>query len=113
MPIMQDSTFVRIVADRALPIDLGLDIELAFLQFSQSLKSITQKEDHEAWEMVANITEVVRVRLTRSSALDLAMQIIKDGILSDSVKGVGVARAVVKWTEEAKSTDSGSQTDAA
>ena len=79
--VTRDITFSRHAADVGLVIDLGRDVELAFLQFGPCVSARVAKNDEdgdavEGYEFSPGTTEVARVRMAGASAIQLSLLII-------------------------------------
>jgi hypothetical protein len=104
--VVRDSTFARGIADRGLVLDLGRDMEIAFLQTGPNLSSITDHGDTEGVALNPVFTETVRMRMPWPSAVDLAINIIREGILRGSVNTGGILDAIKSFEEEQRSEES-------
>lgn len=94
MKIVRDATFRRSVADRGLVLDLGRDMEIAFLQAGPNLVSVTDHEDSEGVALDPVLTETSRVRVPWPSAVDLAMNILREGVGKGSINVPRVLDAI-------------------
>jgi hypothetical protein len=76
--IVRDATFVRAIADRAIVLNLGRDVELAYLQIGPTITSMEDHGDREQLNMNPSVTESVRLRMHWSTAIDSAMLILNE-----------------------------------
>jgi hypothetical protein len=107
LQIVRDVTFARAVADKVMVINLGRDIEFAFLQHGQNL-ALSEVEDRDGvtFERIAMepvLTEVVRVRISPEGALQTAMQILDRLISSQQIVSEAVLEAIQEMTKKASS----------
>ena len=111
--IVRDSTFSRAVADKAIVLDLGRDVEIACLEAVPELVNIRNKAQVEELETRPVLTEVVRLRLPWSSALSLAIELLGTGISKDMIMVDGLLDAIRSLREESLSASNGNEsTDA-
>ncbi len=110
--VVRDSTFSRAVADEVMPLMLGRDIELSFLQISPLFTTLLDKGDHYLPNGEATMAEVARVRISYAKAVSLAMDIIRSGIVDDRIRGDVVAASIVEWRKEAEATGDAESVDA-
>jgi hypothetical protein len=76
--VARDPTFHRAVADKVLAIDLGRDVELAFLQAGPVVKRmIDWDENSERAQIEPSLTEVARIRVPGPVALGAAVTILE------------------------------------
>lgn len=76
--VVRDSTFCRAVADKVVAIDLGKDVELAFLQGGPTVKRLIDfDEDTEQVQLEGGLSEVARIRVSGPVALSIAVNIIE------------------------------------
>lgn len=101
--VTRDSTFSRVVADRAVILDLGRDVELAFLQMGPSIVEILDHGDSEEVNLDPKLTEVTRMRMPWYGAVDTAMHILRTGISKGSVNVEAVVEAIQRMGQEFKS----------
>jgi hypothetical protein len=102
VPVVQDSTFTRAVADRVVPINLGQDLELACLQFGHTPISLLAHETGQTVSLTANLTEVVRLRMIWAIAIDLSLQIIQMGLKGGQIDPALLNTNITNFIEEAK-----------
>ena len=112
--IVRDNTFVRAVADKALVLDLGRDLEIACLQAGPALT--TWSDTGEGIELGLNpaLTEVVRLRMPLSNAFDLALHIIQIGISKNIIDHSKLAALLEGMNDESQSdqpSDGGGDAD--
>lgn len=100
--VTRDSTFSRAVADRAVILDLGRDVELAFLQTGPAIVEILDHGDSEEVSLDPKLTEVTRMRMPWYGAVDTAMHILRTGISKGSVNVDAVVEALQRMDEEFK-----------
>lgn len=110
VPVIRDATFHRAVADKAIVIDLGRDVELALLQGSPTVKKmIDLDEENEQAQLEGGFTEVVRLRLAAPVAFNIAVNILDTLVRAGKVKSAGlldlVSRMVADETAEESETD--------
>lgn len=77
--IVRDSTFARATIDRLVAINLGRDLELSGLQIGPLVEGIEDHGEQELLQLTPVVTEVVRLRLHWSSAIDAVMTILQQG----------------------------------
>jgi len=98
LKVVRDPTFHRSVADTGLVLDLGRDLEIAFIQFGAEVQhhiSVGDEDDEqEGFEMAPGMTEVSRVRISRPSALTMAMMIIEALVEDGRLKEEGFLKSV-------------------
>lgn len=99
MKIVRDATFRRSVADRGLVLDLGRDLEVAFLQAGPNLVSVTDHDDSEGVALDPVLTETSRVRMPWPSAVDLAMNILREGVGKGAINVPRVLDAIRSFSE--------------
>lgn len=108
-PVVRDSTFHRSVADTGLVLDYGRDMELAFLQVgpavSARLKTGEGDVQEEGYEMEPAVTEVSRVRMSRTSALAMAMMIIEELVEDGKIDRVGFSEQIEALFSRHQSTN--------
>jgi len=85
LKVVRDRTFSRCVADRGIVLDLGRDMEIAFLQAGPNLVVLRDLGETEGLALDPVLTETSRVRFPWPSAMDLAMNIIREGISKGTV----------------------------
>ena len=77
--IVRDTTFVRVIADRVIVINVGnRNMELSCLQVGHVITSMEDHGTKELLNMSPVATEVVRIRMEWSAAIDAAMLILHD-----------------------------------
>lgn len=107
IPIVRDATFTRVTADQALVVNLGREYELAFLQNSPQIKTMTIVLQDEGgmsgFERDSVMTEVVRVCISSDGAAQMAMHILQSLIRANQVINEMVLKSVQEMIEEAKS----------
>jgi hypothetical protein len=99
--IVRDPTFHRAVADKVIVIDLGRDVEFAFLQSGPVIKKmIDWDEESERAELAGGLTEVARIRMGGPTALTVAVNIIETLFRSGKVKIPAFMGAISKMAAE-------------
>lgn len=102
MRVVRDVTFTRCVADRGIVLNLGRDLEIAFLQLGPNLVTLTDHGDTEGLAMDPVVTETARVRLPWPSGLDLAMNVIREGIEKGAVNVPLVIEAINSYAADSE-----------
>jgi hypothetical protein len=85
IPVVRDSTFCRIYADYTLLVRSDKDIELVCLQAGAGLIGLLPSENGTALDFEDGLTEIARIRMGWSSAVELAMNILAQGIESGRI----------------------------
>lgn len=99
MEVTRDRTFSRHAADVGLVIDLGRDVEFAFLQFGPCVSARIAQTDEdgdpsEAYQFAPGTTEVTRVRMAGASAIQLALLTIDKLLESGKLNGPKLQEAI-------------------
>lgn len=99
--VVRDVTFSRSVADRGIVLDLGRDMEIGFLQVGPNLIQLADHGETEGLSLDPVLTETSRIRLPWPSALDLAMNVIREGIGKGAVNVPLVLDAIKSYPSAA------------
>jgi hypothetical protein len=98
---VKDPTFHRAVADKAVAIDLGRDLELAFLQGGPNIVGVVDIDDaHEQIKLEGLFSEVARIRVSVPTGLALVMNLLEQLVRADKVKADAMAEAIRSWAED-------------
>lgn len=84
MPVEVDPNFVRVFADQALVMNLGRDIDFAFLTIGAKLERVQRSrggEDPDRMRMRPQLNEVVRVRMAPVGAAGMSVDVLT-GLIS-------------------------------
>lgn len=93
--VVRDETFHRTVADKVVAIDLGRDVELAFLQGSPTVKKLIDwDEDNEQVQLEGGLREVARVRVSGPVALNIAINLIDTLVSAGKVKTAAMMETI-------------------
>lgn len=93
--VTRDPTFQRAVADKVVAIDLGKDVELAFLQGGPVIKGLVDfDEETEHVELEGGLSEVSRIRVPGPIALALAVNIIETLTSAGKIKVPALKQAL-------------------
>lgn len=85
--VVRDPTFHRAVADKVIVIDLGRDVEFAFLQAGPLVeKMIDWDETSEQAQLKPSMTEVARIRVPGPVSLAVAVNILETLFSAGRVK---------------------------
>jgi len=85
--VVCDPTFRRAVADKVVALDLGKDVELAFLQAAPTIKRLIDVDDEsEQVHVEGGLSEVARIRVAGPVALAIAVNIIETLVGAGKVK---------------------------
>lgn len=84
--VVRDTTFVRATVDRVIAMPLGSDVELACLQVGASILEIQDHGEREQLTMSPHATEVARIRMDWSGAIDMVMSIVSAGVESNKIE---------------------------
>lgn len=103
--VVRDETFHRAVADKVIPIDLGRDIELSFLQVGPRLIGFSENAEFESFHGERVYSEVARIRVDVPTMVGLALQFIELGISRNKLHGEKIAETIAKWSEEANAAE--------
>lgn len=125
IPIVRDTTFVRIGADDVVPVGRRRDYQLSFLARGQELKAFGERQKSDtpgatgAQPVLVGgaVYELARVTVPHSQAFTMAMRII-DNELEDGRRSVEFVRLAVEGLlkqyegkQSAGSPDSGDEDD--
>jgi hypothetical protein len=102
MTVVRDHSFSRVIADSVIVVDLGDSLELACLQFSREVQSITPNELGHAVSTSPVAAEMARVRLDYSTGVTLAMNILQRGIKNDVYRGDEIVSSIKEWVRESE-----------
>lgn len=88
-PVESCSTFARSVADVGLAINLGRDVEIAFLQASPRIAAILSPDgadDQQGFDVQGSLIEVARIRMAPAAAMIMATMTMEVLIKAGRVK---------------------------
>jgi hypothetical protein len=100
VPVVRDSTFHRAVVDKALMLGVGEQIDIACLQMSTDISALHRQNGDIRLDTLNTLTEVVRLRLSWEAAVDLAMNILSNGIRSDTLDSVEILKTLAEVKAE-------------
>ena len=103
--VVRDSTFHRAVVDTASISEVGKDLEIACLQAGRDVQSIRAQGEFSISETVDTLTEVVRLRLSWSTATTLAMTILANGIRTDRLNGSAILEDLARLSTKGADDD--------
>ncbi len=105
MPVVTDPNFLRTFADQTLVMDLGRDTDIAFMAVGAMLRSVEGlgDDERESADVSARpqLNEVVRVRLSPSTAATLSMQIMQQMIARRRLNVADVIESINDWEASA------------
>jgi hypothetical protein len=88
--IVRDNLFARFSADNAICINLGADLEVAFLAISPEIAAQVQAENGAAIQIKSSFVETARLRCNRAGAVTIAMSILHTLVSQDIVDKGGL-----------------------
>ena len=95
--VTRDPAFQRAVADKILVFDLGRDVEVSFLQGGPLVQKLVDvDETTEQIQLTGSVTEMVRVRLSPSVALNMAINVISTLADAEKIKKAPLRDAILQ-----------------
>jgi hypothetical protein len=104
--VTRDSSFQRAVADKVVAFDLGRDVEVSFLQGGPIIQKLVDlDEKNEQLQLTGSLTELVRVRLSPSVALNMAINVISTLTDAGKIKKGPLRDAILQMLTDDDTTE--------
>jgi hypothetical protein len=103
--VVRDTTFSRVVMDAGIVLPMPAEIEIACIQFGQTVKRLEQRDGKQGVALDTVATEVARLRMDYSTALTMVMNILRTGVDNDIYSAKGIISTLSKWVDGKKDGD--------